>query len=65
MARTEQETRDARIALVIEDQPEVRDLAAAILEETDLTVAEASSAEEALTFLDEHGPEVAMMFVDV
>jgi CheY-like chemotaxis protein len=65
MTRAEQDTKDHRIALVIEDQPEVRDLAAAILEESDLTVAEASSAEEALSFLDEHGPEVAMMFVDV
>ncbi len=56
---------DPHIALVIEDQPEVRSLAAAILEETDLDVAEAATAEEALSFLDEHGPEVAMMFVDV
>jgi CheY-like chemotaxis protein len=57
--------RDPYIALVIEDQPEVRSLAAAILEETDLEVAEAATAEEALSFLDEHGPEVAMLFVDV
>ncbi len=57
--------RDPHIALVIEDQPEVRSLAAAILEETALDVAEAASAEEALSFLDEHGSEVAMMFVDV
>ncbi len=56
---------DPHIAQVIEDQPEVRNLAAAILEETDLDVAEAASAEEALAFLDERGPEVAMMFVDV
>ncbi len=65
MAALEQDTRTPNIALVIEDQPEVRNLAAAILEETDMTVAEAASAEEALDFLDEHGPEVAMMFVDV
>ncbi len=59
------QTRDPHIALVIEDQPEVRDLAAAILEESDLDVAEAATAEEALSFLDEHGSEVAMIFVDV
>ncbi len=59
------QARDPHIALVIEDQPEVRDLAAAILEESDLDVAEAATAEEALSFLDEHGSEVAMIFVDV
>lgn len=58
-------TSEPHIALVIEDQPELRDLAAAILEETDLDVAEAATAEEALSFLDEHGSEVAMIFVDV
>jgi CheY-like chemotaxis protein len=57
--------RDFHIALVIEDQPEVRDLAAAILEETDLDVVETGSAEEALNFLREHAPEVAMIFADV
>ena len=60
-----EQARDPHIALVIEDQPEVRSLAAAILEETELEVAEAATAEEALSFLDEHGSEVAMMFVDV
>ena len=56
---------DPHIALVIEDQPDVRDLAAAILEETDHKVAAAANAEEALAFLNDHGSEVAMMFVDV
>ena len=65
MGRAEQKARDPHIALVIEDQPEVRDLAAAILEETDLDVAEAESAEQALRFLREHAPDVAMIFVDV
>ena len=53
------------IALVVEDQPEVRDLAAAILEEADLDVVEAVSADEALPFLREHARDVAMIFVDV
>jgi CheY-like chemotaxis protein len=65
MGRAEKAANPHHIALVIEDQPDVRDLAAAILEETDLDVMEAVSADEALTFLREHAPEVAMIFVDV
>lgn len=65
MGQAEQTPRDPYIALVIEDHPEVRDLAATILEEADLTVAEAGSAEEALRFLRRNGPDVAMIFVDV
>jgi len=65
MGRAERIAGNPHIALVIEDQPEVRDLAAAILEETDLEVKEAVSADEALTFLREHAPDVAMIFVDV
>ena len=53
------------MALVIEDQPEVRGLAAAIIDETSLEVAEAASAEQALRFLRERAPDVAMIFVDV
>ncbi len=65
MGRAERIAGNPHIALVIEDQPEVRDLAAAILEETDLEVKEAVSADEALAFLREHASEVAMIFVDV
>jgi CheY-like chemotaxis protein len=65
MGRAEQTARTRHIALVVEDQPEVRDLAAAILEETDLAVVEAVSADEALAFLRERAPDVAMIFVDV
>jgi CheY-like chemotaxis protein len=65
MGRAEQKAREPWIALVIEDQPEVRSLAAAILEETDLQVAEAETAEEALRFLRQNGPQVAMIFTDV
>ena len=65
MGRAEQKAREPFMALVIEDQPEVRGLAAAILEETDLEVAEAGSAEEALRFLRQNAPHVAMIFVDV
>ncbi|HEY8382524.1 MAG TPA: response regulator [Microvirga sp.] len=55
----------ARIALVVEDDTEVRGLAVALLEETDLDVVEAASAEEALDFLRGRADEVAFLFADV
>jgi DNA-binding NtrC family response regulator len=54
-----------RQALIVEDDPGVRDLAAAILEETDLGVVETETAEEAIDHLSRSGEEVAMAFVDV
>jgi CheY-like chemotaxis protein len=54
-----------RVALVVEDDTDVRDLAVALLEETDLRVHEASSAEEALHYLKEHADEVGLLFADV
>ena len=65
MGRAQQKARDPSIALVIEDEPQVRNLAATILEETDLRVVEAETAEEALTYLRENAPDVAMIFADV
>jgi CheY-like chemotaxis protein len=56
-------TRD--VALVVEDDHDVRDLAAAILEETDLKVVEADSAEEALHYLRENAANVALLFTDI
>ena len=53
------------MALVIEDQPQVRGLAAAILEEAELQVAEVERAEDALKFLRQHASDVAMIFADV
>ncbi|ACL55123.1 response regulator [Methylobacterium nodulans] len=53
------------IALVVEDDPHLRDLAAALLEETDLRVVEAASGEEALDYLRERADEVAFVFADV
>ena len=44
----------ARVALIVEDDVEVRELAAALLEETDLQVVEAASAEEAMDYLRHH-----------
>jgi CheY-like chemotaxis protein len=54
-----------RIALIVEDDFEVRGLAAALLEEIDLKVVEASSAEEALDYLRLHSDDVAFLFADV
>jgi len=54
-----------RIALIVEDDFEVRGLAAALLEETDLRVVETASAEEALDYLRDHADDVAFLFADV
>ncbi len=56
---------DPHIALVVEDDPHVRELAAALLEETRLDVVEVESAEAALDCLQERGGEVAMIFADI
>jgi len=56
---------DPHIALIVEDDPGVRELAAALLEETELDVVEAESAEAALAYLKERGGEVAMIFADI
>jgi DNA-binding NtrC family response regulator len=56
---------EPHVALIVEDDPDVRDLAAALLEETELDVVEVESADAALSYLQERGGEVAMMFADV
>jgi len=60
-----QAERPYRTALVVEDDRDLRDLAATLLEETPLKVVEAASAEEALHYLRERAEEVAVAFVDV
>jgi CheY-like chemotaxis protein len=54
-----------RKALIVEDDMEVRALAVALLEETDLAIVEASSGEGALHYLHHHADEVAFLFSDV
>jgi two-component system, response regulator PdtaR len=54
-----------RKVLVVEDEPEVRSLAAALIEESDLQVVELDSADAALAFLEDHAHEVVMVFTDV
>jgi len=56
---------EPHLALIVEDDPEVRALAAVLLDETALEVLEVESAEAALQCLQERGGEVAMMFADV
>ena len=51
--------------MIVEDAVELRGLAAALLEETDLHVVEASSGEEALDYLHHHAGEVVFLFSEV
>jgi CheY-like chemotaxis protein len=56
---------DPHVALIVEDDPDVRELATALLEETELDVVEVESAEAALAYLQERGGEVAMILADI
>ena len=53
------------IALIVEDDPIVRELAAALLEESDLRVVECEDAEQAFASLCKFGEEIALIFADV
>src|ERR1043165_9810827 len=53
------------IALIVEDDPMLRELAAALLEESDLRVVECEDAEQAFASLCEHGENVELIFADV
>jgi CheY-like chemotaxis protein len=57
--------RSAPIALVVEDDSDLRELAAALLEETDLRVVECADAEQAFGVLCDKGDDVALIFADV
>lgn len=57
--------RQGLLALVVEDEPEQRALAEALLEETELAVIGCDSAEAALGLLQDRGGEVALVFADV
>jgi CheY-like chemotaxis protein len=60
-----QDAECTRVALIVEDDKELRALAVALLEETDLRPVEASSAEEALQYLRYNAGDVAFLFSDV
>jgi len=53
------------VALIVEDDPLVRELAAALLEESDLRVVECEDAEQAFASLCKFGEEVALIFTDI
>src|SRR4051795_815077 len=55
----------APIALIVEDDPHLRELAAALLEETDLRVIACEDAEQAFGILCREGDDVAMIFIDI
>jgi DNA-binding NtrC family response regulator len=54
-----------RIAVVVEDEPDIRSLAAILLEESGLEVVEVETADEGLAYLGAHAAEVAVLFTDV
>ncbi len=54
-----------RVALVVEDDSEVRALAETLLEETELEVVGCDSAEAALSILQARGGDVALVFADI
>jgi DNA-binding NtrC family response regulator len=57
---------DARTAaLIVEDEPSVRELASALLEESELHVIECESAEAALSVMQRRGDSVALCFIDI
>jgi CheY-like chemotaxis protein len=62
MGRTDDAT---RCALIVEDEADVRQLASALLEESELHVIECESAEAAIAVLQRQGDQVALVFVDI
>jgi CheY-like chemotaxis protein len=60
-----QDAEGTRVALIVEDDNELRALAVALLEETDLRVVEVSSAEQALQYLRYNAGNVIFLFSDV
>ena len=52
------------VILVVDDDPQVRDLAVMMLEDTGFSVIEAGSGEEALDSLRHH-PDVRLLFTDI
>lgn len=56
---------DCPVALVVENDDAIRNLASAVLEETDLDVIACTSAEAALSVLERADVNVALLFADV
>ena len=53
------------IAIVVEDEESVRDVAVALFEESELRVIPCDNAEKAFASLCQHGDEIAVVFADV
>jgi CheY-like chemotaxis protein len=57
--------KDAPIALVVEDDPDLREVAAAVLRQTDLRIVTCEDSEEAFATLCKRGNDVAFLFTDI
>jgi CheY-like chemotaxis protein len=53
------------VALIVEDDAEVRQLASTLLEESELHVIECESAEAAVSVMQRRGNSVALVFIDI
>ena len=62
---THETHRKRPVALIVEDDTLVRELAAALLEESELRVVECEDAEQAFASLCKYGEEVVLIFADV
>ena len=62
---TAQSSPQRRLALIVEDDPELRWLTAALLEESELDIIECESAEAALATMLIRGKDVALIFADL
>lgn len=54
-----------RFAVVVEDEPDIRSLAATLLEESGLEVVEVETADEGLAYLAANAAKVAVLFTDI
>jgi DNA-binding NtrC family response regulator len=53
------------IAVVVEDEASVRDVAVVLFEESEMRVMPCDNAEKAFAILCKHGDEIAVLFADV
>ena len=53
------------VAVVVEDEPDIRDVAVVLFEESEMDVISCDSAEKAFATLCQHGEDTAVLFADV
>ncbi len=53
------------IAVIVEDEVAVRDVAVVLFEESEMRVISCDNAEKAFTVLCQHGPQTAVLFTDI